>query len=51
MTLVAQTGWGQEGDRQRTRVAGFDHHLVKPVDIDALDDILRNVVSRAPAAP
>jgi PAS domain S-box-containing protein len=32
MVLVALTGWGQEEDRQRTREAGFDLHLVKPVD-------------------
>lgn len=30
--LVAVTGWGQEEDRKRSRAAGFDHHLVKPVD-------------------
>ena len=30
--LVAVTGWGQEEDRRRTEAAGFDHHLVKPVD-------------------
>jgi CheY-like chemotaxis protein len=34
--LVAITGYGQESDRQRSREAGFDHHLVKPPDIDAL---------------
>jgi PAS domain S-box-containing protein len=31
-TLIAITGYGQEQDRSRTREAGFDHHLVKPVD-------------------
>lgn len=31
MVLVALTGWGQEEDRQRTKEAGFDYHLVKPV--------------------
>lgn len=30
--LIAQTGWGQERDRRRTREAGFDWHLTKPVD-------------------
>jgi PAS domain S-box-containing protein len=30
--LVALTGWGQEEDRRRSKEAGFDHHLVKPVD-------------------
>lgn len=32
-TLVAVTGWGQDDDRQRSRAAGFDHHLVKPVEL------------------
>src|SRR5262249_33091436 len=31
-TLIAITGWGQDGDKQRAFDAGFDHHLVKPVD-------------------
>jgi signal transduction histidine kinase len=39
-TLVAITGYGQEADRARTALAGFDHHLVKPVDIEALLEIL-----------
>jgi CheY-like chemotaxis protein len=34
--LVALTGWGADDDRRRTRDAGFDRHLVKPVDPDAL---------------
>jgi CheY-like chemotaxis protein len=34
--LVAQTGWGQEEDRRRTKAAGFDAHLAKPVDVAAL---------------
>jgi PAS domain S-box-containing protein len=45
--LVAMTGWGQEKDRRRSREAGFDHHLVKPVDLDALDALLRRLGSRA----
>ena len=32
MRIIAVTGWGQEADRQRSREAGFDVHLVKPVD-------------------
>lgn len=36
MLLVAVTGWGQLGDRQRAVAAGFDHHMVKPVDPQAL---------------
>jgi CheY-like chemotaxis protein len=36
MTLIAQTGWGQDEDRRRTREAGFDHHVLKPIDPGAL---------------
>ena len=38
--LVAMTGYGQEEDRRRSRAAGFDHHLVKPVDFQALQQLL-----------
>lgn len=38
--LIALTGWGQEDDQRRSRAAGFDHHLVKPPDIDKLRDLL-----------
>ena len=38
--LVAVTGWGQEEDRRRSAAAGFDHHLVKPVEPDALAAVL-----------
>jgi signal transduction histidine kinase len=34
--LIALTGWGQDEDRERSRAAGFDHHMVKPVDPDIL---------------
>ncbi|HEX4826533.1 MAG TPA: response regulator [Candidatus Polarisedimenticolaceae bacterium] len=40
MTLVALTGWGQEEDRRRSMDAGFDGHLVKPVDFDDLMTLL-----------
>lgn len=40
VTLVALTGWGQEEDRRRTRDAGFNHHLVKPLDFDLLEKVL-----------
>jgi CheY-like chemotaxis protein len=40
MVLVALTGWGQEGDRRRSREAGFDHHIVKPVDPVVLEELL-----------
>ncbi|MGA2033886.1 MAG: PAS domain S-box protein [Thermoguttaceae bacterium] len=38
--LVAVTGYGQEEDRRRSRAAGFNHHLVKPVQPDTLHDLL-----------
>jgi len=38
--LVAVTGWGQENDRKRAREAGFDRHLVKPVDPGEIEAIL-----------
>jgi signal transduction histidine kinase/ActR/RegA family two-component response regulator len=41
--LVALTGWGQEDDRRRTKEAGFNRHLVKPVDLGALEMLLAEV--------
>jgi signal transduction histidine kinase len=40
ITLVALTGWGQESDRRRSGEAGFDSHLVKPLDLDKLTELL-----------
>jgi CheY-like chemotaxis protein len=39
--LIALTGWGQEHDVRRSRDAGFNHHLVKPPNIDRLRALLR----------
>lgn len=47
--IVAQTGWGQEEDRQRARDAGFDHHIVKPVDFNKLEELLKSVSPREEA--
>jgi CheY-like chemotaxis protein len=33
IVLVAVTGWGQQNDRARSKEAGFDHHLVKPLEM------------------
>ena len=41
--LVALTGWGQDEDRRRSEEAGFDAHLVKPVDDAALRKLLAEV--------
>ena len=38
--LVALTGWGQEEDLRRSKQAGFDHHMTKPVDFNALKKLL-----------
>lgn len=40
MTLVALTGWGQAKDKDRTREAGFDHHMVKPARVEQLRELL-----------
>ena len=42
--MVALTGWGKEEDRMRTKEAGFDHHLVKPVALDTLSKLIASVV-------
>ncbi|MHB8815494.1 MAG: response regulator [Steroidobacteraceae bacterium] len=47
ITLVALTGWGQDSDRRRSREAGFDSHLVKPLDLETLTDLL----ARLPSGP
>jgi CheY-like chemotaxis protein len=45
--IVALTGFGAESDHLRTRQAGFDEHLVKPVDLEVLFDIIRQRFQRA----
>ena len=42
-TLIAVTGWGETIDRQRSKKAGFDHHLVKPVEPDVLTTLLASL--------
>jgi PAS domain S-box-containing protein len=45
VVLVALTGYGCEGDRQRALASGFDHHLVKPVDPDALQALVARIAN------
>jgi PAS domain S-box-containing protein len=45
-TVVAMTGFGQDSDKERSAQAGFDAHLVKPVDFDVLDRLLEEVAKR-----
>jgi len=50
MLLVALTGWSQEEDRRRSREAGFDHHMNKPVDFNILKQLLAGTLrDRDPA--
>ena len=46
-SIVALTGWGQDEDRRRTALAGFNAHLVKPVAPQALIDLLKTYASAA----
>lgn len=41
--IIAQTGWGQKEHRERSKLAGFDHHLVKPVALEQLEKILEDL--------
>jgi CheY-like chemotaxis protein len=47
IVIAALTGWGQEADRRKSREAGFDHHLVKPVEVEALHRILSAPLPRS----
>ena len=49
MRIIAVTGWGQDEDRRRSAAAGFDAHLVKPVDSATLERLLSTARSTAPA--
>jgi PAS domain S-box-containing protein len=46
LLLVALTGYGQDSDKQRAKEAGFDYHLVKPVSLEALEDLLASLPAR-----
>jgi CheY-like chemotaxis protein len=45
--IIAQTGWAEEEHRRRTSEEGFDYHLVKPVEISALEKLMRQAQSKA----
>jgi CheY-like chemotaxis protein len=44
MVLIALTGWGQDEDRKKSKAAGFDAHMVKPVDHEALLKLLNELL-------
>jgi len=48
--LVAVTGWGQPEDRRRTRAAGFDEHVVKPPEFEAIRELCVRIAGRARGA-
>ncbi len=43
LVLVALTGWGDANDRARSKSAGFDHHLIKPANLDTVEALLRRL--------
>jgi CheY-like chemotaxis protein len=48
--LIALTGWGAEAELRKTRESGFDFHMVKPVDANALLELLSHIEPRRAAA-
>jgi PAS domain S-box-containing protein len=50
VVIIALTGWGQEGDRARSKEAGCDGHLVKPVDLEHLEKLLLELEGRSAPA-
>jgi PAS domain S-box-containing protein len=50
VVIIACTGWGQPADRQRSTSAGFDLHLVKPLNVDLLEQSIRTIHAPSPLA-
>ncbi len=46
VVLIAMTGYGQDSDREQSRDAGFDHHLVKPADFSQVREILSAIKAK-----
>jgi CheY-like chemotaxis protein len=44
--IIAQTGWGQKKDQQKAMECGFNHHLLKPIGIDQIENLLTAKVKR-----
>jgi CheY-like chemotaxis protein len=51
MILVAVTGWGQDGDRRKSREVGFDEHLVKPAKLEDLTKIIDRIPAQSLRRP
>ena len=45
LVRIALTGWGEDNDRARSKAAGFDHHLLKPCDLQAVEALLRTIAA------
>ena len=50
ITIIAQTGWGQERDKASARIAGFDHYMVKPVGLKALATMMEDLAAAKSAS-
>jgi signal transduction histidine kinase len=51
IVLIAMTGYGRQVDREQSRAAGFDHHLVKPLDFEKLNEVLTTSAGPGKRAP
>jgi two-component system CheB/CheR fusion protein len=51
VVLIALTGYGREEDERQARAAGFDHHLVKPVEPSALEGLMAQLAKRSAGVP
>jgi CheY-like chemotaxis protein len=51
ISIIAMTGWGQDEDRERSKEAGFDFHLVKPVDFRELSKLVADIPPRSAQRP
>ncbi len=51
VVLIAMTGYGRQVDRDQSRAAGFDHHLVKPLDFEKLNEVLKTSTAQGKRPP
>ncbi len=48
IVVIALTGWGQDDAREKSKEAGFDHHMVKPIELSALEPIVQEIKAAHP---
>jgi CheY-like chemotaxis protein len=51
VVIAAVTGWGQQADRRRSLEVGFNHHIVKPPEPKAVENVFRDVERRSSPPP